>query len=399
VREHSIVDTIVVLMCGMILLGLVVIATAGTAQRVAGETLVAAETEAELNPLAVEIPTLTPLPETPTVTVTPTEARPPTETPRPTPTRDPLRSPTPTRTPRPRVTHTPTEDELVLASPSPLVPTATVTRMPTPTPRPSPDMTPHYIFQRPISSDYVDEIAVFYPYASTGEGSYPVHHGTEFVNETGTPVLAAGAGRVVVALNDEARLLGPHQWDIEEDGAFYGNVVVIEHDATYNGKKVYTLYGHMDELLTTTGTRVEAGDLIGRVGMSGIALGPHLHFEVRVGANDYHQTRNPQLWFAPKSGNGMIIGQVLDSRGNPAPDLLVSIQRDTEDRTSQYGYSYSIDQENPTPPDDLWQENFLLGEVPAGTYRIAVRVNGDTIVEPITVRDGEITWVWLQQTE
>jgi murein DD-endopeptidase MepM/ murein hydrolase activator NlpD len=399
VREHSIVDTLVALMCGAILLGLVVVATAGTATRITGGTLpVAAENIASPEALAV-IPTLTPLPETATPSPTATEARPPTETPRPTNTRDPLRSPTPTRTPRPRLTSTPTEaqlDRTPVASPGP---SATVTRLPTPTPRPSPEMTTHYLFERPIPPDYVDRIAVFYPYASTGEGLYPPHHGVEFVNETGTPVLAAGAGRVVLALNDAERLVGPHDWNLEEDGAFYGNVVVIEHDVTYNGKKVYTLYGHMDEILTETGARVETGDVIGQVGMSGIALGPHLHFEVRVGANDYQMTRNPQLWFPPKPGNGAIMGQVLDKEGNQVSDLLISIQMATDDRTFAYGYSYAVDRNNPTPSDDVWQENFVFGEIPAGSYRIATRINGDTVVESITVREGEPTWVWLQQTE
>lgn len=386
-------------MCGAILLGLVVVATAGTATRITGGTLpVAAEEIPSPEALAL-IPTLTPLPETATPSPTATEARPPTETPRPTNTRDPLRSPTPTRTPRPRLTSTPTEQQLdrtPVASPGA---SATVTRLPTPTPRPSPDMTTHYLFARPIPPDYVDRIAVFYPYASTGEGLYPPHHGVEFVNETGTPVLAAGAGRVVLALNDAERLVGPHDWSLEEDGAFYGNVVVIEHDVTYNGKKVYTLYGHMDEILTETGATVEAGDTIGQVGMSGIALGPHLHFEVRVGANDYQMTRNPQLWFPPKPGNGAIIGQVLDKEGNQVSDLLISIQMATDDRTFAYGYSYAVDRNNPTPSDDVWQENFVFGEIPAGSYRIATRINGDTVVESITVREGEPTWVWLQQTE
>lgn len=386
-------------MCGIILVGLVVVATAGTATRVTGGTLiVAAEGMPSPEALAV-IPTLTPLPETATPSPTATEARPPTETPRPTATHDPLRSPTPTRTPRPRVSQTPTEEQLErtpLASPGA---SPTVTRLPTPTPRPTPEMTTHYLLARPIPDDYVDNIAFFYPYASTGEGLYPPHHGVEFVNETGTPVLAAGSGRVVIALNDAELLVGPTDWSLTEDGAFYGNVVVIEHDFTFNGKKIYTLYGHMDQILTEAGARVETGDQIGRVGMSGIALGPHLHFEVRLGANQYTATRNPQLWFPPKEGNGAIIGQVLDKEGNLVADLLISIQKATEDKTFAYEYSYAVDRVNPTPPDDVWQENFVLGEVPAGAYRIAARINGDTVVESITVREGELTWVWLQQTE
>jgi murein DD-endopeptidase MepM/ murein hydrolase activator NlpD len=386
-------------MCGVILLGLVGIAAVGTVQRVTGEPLIAA-IEVEPSPEALAIlPTLTSIPETATPSATATEARPPTETPRPTATLDPARSPTPTRTPRPRVTHTPTEEEQSLRPEPTAAPSPSATLAPTATPRPAPDTTPHYLLTRPISPDYVDRIAGFYPYGSTGEGLYPAHHGVEFVNETGTPVLAAGAGRVVVALNDAERLVGPRDWDLAEDGAFYGNVVVIEHDVTHDGKKIYTLYGHMDEILTQQGAQVEAGDLIGRVGMSGIALGPHLHFEVRLGENDYNSTRNPQLWFAPKPGNGTIIGRVLDEAGNPVPNLLATLHRSTEEKTFAYEYTYAEDAVNPVSPDDLWQENLVMGEIPAGAYRVAVRVNGDTVVESITVREGEITWVWLVQTE
>lgn len=400
-RERSAVDIFVALLCGVLLVGLIVVATAGTARRADGEALIAASASddnplEEREPIAAEIPTVTPIPETPTPDTSPTPDRPPTETPHPTNTPDPNRSPTPTRTPRPRATATRDDfsPEFVLTS-TVVVPT----RAPTATPRPTPDVTPHFLFQRPIASQFVDTAAVFYPYASTGEGLYPAHHGVEFVNDIGTPVLAAGDGRVVIALNDETMLVGPHDWDLQEDGAFYGNVVVIQHDFDYNGKPVYTLYGHMDEILVQQGELVRTGDEIGRVGMSGIALGPHVHFEVRVGDNDYWQTRNPQLWFAPKEGRGIILGQVLDKSGKPVPEILVSIQKPDEDKTFQYEYTYAIDKANPTPPDDLWQENLLMGEVPAGDYRIAARINGDTVIENVTVEAGKITWVWLQQTE
>jgi murein DD-endopeptidase MepM/ murein hydrolase activator NlpD len=57
----------------------------------------------------------------------------------------------------------------------------------------------------------------------------------------------------------------------------YGNCTVVDH-----GNGLATLYGHQSQLLVTSGQQVHRGDLIGLVGHTGFATGPHLHFEVRV---------------------------------------------------------------------------------------------------------------------
>lgn len=73
--------------------------------------------------------------------------------------------------------------------------------------------------------------------------------------------------------------------------AFYGNVIVLEH--LLAGEKLYTLYGHLSRVGVSIGQAVKTGEPIGEVGASGTAIGSHLHFEVRRGANDYFSTRNP----------------------------------------------------------------------------------------------------------
>ena len=94
-------------------------------------------------------------------------------------------------------------------------------------------------------------------------GYTKMHTGIDFGVPYGTPIRAAGAGVVEIA--------GRH-------GA-YGVTVEIKHN-----KKFETLYAHMSKLATGIrgGTKVNQGQIIGYVGATGRATGPHLHYEVRV---------------------------------------------------------------------------------------------------------------------
>ncbi len=89
------------------------------------------------------------------------------------------------------------------------------------------------------------------------------HEGTDFAADRGTPVMAAGDGLVV-----------RREWS-----GGYGNLVEIRHA---NG--VVTRYGHLASFARglLTGRRVSQGDVIGYVGSTGLATGPHLHYEFRV---------------------------------------------------------------------------------------------------------------------
>jgi len=97
------------------------------------------------------------------------------------------------------------------------------------------------------------------------------HMGTDYAAPTGTPVHAAGDGHVSFA---------------GQRGG-YGNAIILNH-----GGNVSTLYGHMSRFARNihVGTRVQQGDVIGYVGMTGLATGPHLHYEYLT--NGVH--RNPQ---------------------------------------------------------------------------------------------------------
>ncbi len=87
------------------------------------------------------------------------------------------------------------------------------------------------------------------------------HTGVDFSAPAGTPVLAANAG--VVALVEEQ--------------FFGGRSLVLDH-----GEGLYTMYFHLQESLAQPGQRVAQGEAIGRVGSTGRATGPHLHWGVRL---------------------------------------------------------------------------------------------------------------------
>lgn len=96
------------------------------------------------------------------------------------------------------------------------------------------------------------------------------HRGVDYAAPTGTPIRAAGDGRVI----------------LRGTNGGYGNAVEIQH-----GGNISTLYAHMSSFQrgVGVGTRVRQGQVIGYVGMTGLANGPHLHYEFRV--NGVH--RNP----------------------------------------------------------------------------------------------------------
>ena len=89
------------------------------------------------------------------------------------------------------------------------------------------------------------------------------HKGTDFAAPTGTPIKATADGVV--------SFIG------QQNG--YGNVIMLQHQG-----QLSTVYGHMSRFAKgeSKGKRVNQGDVIGYVGMTGLASGPHLHYEFRI---------------------------------------------------------------------------------------------------------------------
>ena len=92
-----------------------------------------------------------------------------------------------------------------------------------------------------------------------GEGA--LHSGVDIEAPMGTPVRASGDGNVIDAGMNSG----------------YGREITLDH-----GHDVMTLYGHLSAIAVVAGQHVARGQVIGYVGQSGRATGPHLHYEVRV---------------------------------------------------------------------------------------------------------------------
>ena len=96
------------------------------------------------------------------------------------------------------------------------------------------------------------------------------HEGIDVTAPAGTPIEAPATGTVVKA-----------GW---ENG--YGNMVEVDH-----GYGIVTLYAHASRLVVQRGQRVQRGQVIGFVGRSGLAVGPHLHYEVHVNGHPVNPLR------------------------------------------------------------------------------------------------------------
>ena len=139
-----------------------------------------------------------------------------------------------------------------------------------------------------------------------GERHHPIlgythkHTGVDYAASTGTPVRTIGDGTVKFAGVQNG----------------YGNVIYITH---LNGKDS-TVYAHLSRIGVKQGQKVTQGEIIGAVGATGRATGPHLHFEFRV---DNHPV-DPTVALANQSG------AVLASVTNKAAFARLSADMQTQ---------------------------------------------------------------------
>jgi murein DD-endopeptidase MepM/ murein hydrolase activator NlpD len=241
----------------------------------------------------------------------------------------------------------------------------------------------HFYFSRPISSDEVNWPNPQYRYGSTLLGLEDLHTGIDISASRFAPVLAAGPGEVVWAGYGLYR-------GVEDETDPYGLSVAIKHDFGYDGEPLYTVYAHLSEVYVWRGQRVVSGEVIGQVGETGDASGPHLHFEVRLGENRYFSTRNPELWIVPPEGFGVLVGRIEDSWNRLLPEVMIQIRSlETDRRWNVWTYA----REDTIHADDYYNENFAISDLPAGPYEIAYNFVGHSFTAQFWLEPGIVNIV------
>ncbi len=238
----------------------------------------------------------------------------------------------------------------------------------------------HFYFSRPIAANEINWPLADYRYGGVFLPDV-VHTGIDIPAHPGTEVLAAGTGRVVWAGyglylgNDDP--LDP-----------YGLAVTIRHDFGFQGEALYSVYGHLQSMNVEVGQLVKTGDLLGFVGQTGKVTGPHLHFEVRVGKNDFSVSRNPELWLAPPQGWGVLVARIMNTDGYPLESHLVTVRA----KESIQNWSVKSYGKGQVVSDAYYHENLVLGDLPAGEYEVLIDYAGSKYNLDIRIHPGLVSY-------
>lgn len=243
---------------------------------------------------------------TPEPTAEPTQE--PTPTPESTATPAPTAEPTAVPTATPGVTATPTA--VPTSTPeSSAVPSASPVVTPTPTPTPSPQPVANPVKLEHDVPDNVDKECIYlFPVPNSSEitQEYSAEHkAIDITASSGSPVYAAEDGTVSYV----------QIWDGSYDTTgmmSYGHMVEIRHA---DGNT--TLYAHLSEINVQQGEKVVRGQRIGRVGSTGNATGPHLHFEVITSEGKADPAE--YLWTMPGE---WIMGYAADTEAGISPTAV-----------------------------------------------------------------------------
>ena len=240
---------------------------------------------------------------TPEPTAEPTQE--PTPTPESTATPAPTAEPTAVPTATPGVTATPTAVPTSTPEPS-AVPSASPVVTPTPTPTPSPQPVVNPVKLEHDVLDNVDKDCIYlFPVLNSSEitQEYSTEHkAIDIAASSGSPVYAAEDGTVSYV----------QIWDGSYDTTgmmSYGHMVEVRHA---DGNT--TLYAHLSEINVQQGEKVVRGQRIGRVGSTGNATGPHLHFEVITSEGKVDPAE--YLWTMPGE---WIMGYAADTEAGISP--------------------------------------------------------------------------------
>ncbi|HLE52450.1 MAG TPA: peptidoglycan DD-metalloendopeptidase family protein [Anaerolineales bacterium] len=238
----------------------------------------------------------------------------------------------------------------------------------------------HFYFSRPIAANEINWPVADYRYGGIFFEDI-VHGGVDIPAPVGTPVLAAGSGKVTWAG------YGLY-YGYEDKTDPYGLAVYIRHDFGFQGYTLYTLYGHLDRVAVVKGQYVQTGDILGESGKTGKVTGPHLHFEVRLEKDSIYSTRNPELWLVPPQGWGVLAGRVMSTGGARLAGQFVMV-RSQESGQTWRANSYGRGNVNPDP---YYQENLVISDLPAGKYEILINYLGRKYLLEIEIQPGLVSY-------
>lgn len=248
----------------------------------------------------------------------------------------------------------------------------------------------HFYFTRPIAADNVNWPLAEYRYGGVFFAPDVVHTGVDIGAEEGAPILAAGPGTIV---SSGWGLFSGASDNINDP---YGKAVVIKHDFGYKGEALYTIYAHMSETIALVGQHVETGDVIGLVGATGATTGPHLHFEVRLGANTFYSTYNPELWMSPPQGWGVLVGRITDEKGNLLNFYPLEVRPEPSGVPLRRALTYAQGAVNPDP---YYNENLALSDLPAGIYKLTINYKEKDIQTWVEIFPGQVTYFTFTDKE
>lgn len=240
----------------------------------------------------------------------------------------------------------------------------------------------HFYFTRPLSGNVDAWESSYYRYGVIKDDPDSAHTGLDIRLEVGTPVYAAASGTVVWA-GYGLYLSG------QDSSGPYGLAIVIRHDFGYQGQTLYTVYGHLSHIGVRRGQKVEAEQWIAYTGNTGISSAPHLHYEVRLGENDFFSSVNPELWTVPPEGTGLLIGRMTTTAGKKLLGQEIAILN-IETGITLYSQSYAS--EEAVGSDPYYDENIVFSDLPPGEYRIYVPFGGYSFYDWVTVHPGTITF-------
>jgi murein DD-endopeptidase MepM/ murein hydrolase activator NlpD len=252
----------------------------------------------------------------------------------------------------------------------------------------------YFLLDRPVGGNgrkTIDHANRFGTYRRSSGDSY---HGVFFLNSTGTPVVAAADGQVVVAGDDLSTVYGSF-------ANMYGNLVILKHNLPGISVPVFTLYAQLSEVSVKVDDSVQAGQEIGLVGSSGSVKGSTLYFEVRVGENSYGAAQNPELWLKPLQNEdgqtyGAIAGRIVDGAGNfVSMDNIVLEELAGKGQPALdqiYIKTYREKRLVGLPPYD---ENFAVSGLNPGNYQVSFWLNGMQQQE-VEVQPGKLTYINFQ---